>query len=107
MALAVGRAVFLLDGDAFRDFDLVLVVIHGFPVNLDGQLFLSWRFKETWYIVGDAHEVDGRGTFVDKGHRSLNLLSTVGTKVGRGVGLLNIGFEHFEFLLLKRHGTFR
>ena len=107
MALAIGRTVFLLDGDAFGDFGLVLVVVDGFSVDLDGELFVGWRLKESGDVVGDAHEVDGRGTLVDKGHRGLNLLGTVGTKVACGVGLLNFCFQHFEFLFLESHRTFR
>ncbi len=56
--LPVGRAVFLLDGDPFREFNLELVIINRFSVNLYGQLFGRGGFKETRNVVGYTHQVD-------------------------------------------------
>ena len=106
MALAIGRAVLLLDGDALGNFGLVLVVIDGFSIDLDGQLVGRRRLKQTGNVVGDAHEIDGRRTLVDQGHRGLNLLRPVRAEASGGVGFLNVGFEDLEFLLLEGHRTF-
>ena len=58
--LAVRGAVFLLNGDAFRNLGLVLVVVDGLAVDLDGHLLGRGCFEETGDVVGNAHEVDGR-----------------------------------------------
>ena len=60
VALAVRRAVFLLDGHAFRHFHLELVVIHRFPIQFHGQLLMCWSLKQPRDVVGDAHQIDGR-----------------------------------------------
>ena len=99
--------MFLLDGDAFREFQLVLVIVDGFSVDLDGQLLLGRGLKESWHIIGDAHEIDGGRALVDEGHGRLNLLRAVRPQIACGVSLLNLGFKNFEFLFLERHASFR
>ena len=98
--------MFLLNGDAFREFNLELVIVDGFSVNLHRQLFWRRCLKETRNVVGDAHQVDGRRTLVDQGHGGLNLLRSVRAEASSGVGLLHLCFEHFEFLFLERHASF-
>ena len=69
--------MFLLDGNAFREFNLELVIIDGLAVNLHRQLLWGRSLKETRNVIGDTHQVDGRRTLVDQRHVGLDLLRSV------------------------------
>ena len=69
--------MFLLNGNAFREFNLELIVVDGLSINLHRHLLWRWGFKETWNVVSDSHQVDGGRTLVDQSHVGLNLLRPV------------------------------
>ena len=106
VALAVGRPMFLFDGDAFGEFSLVLIVIDGLSIDLDGHLLNIGCLEDTRNVVGDAHQVDRGGPFVDEGHGGLDFLRSVRAQAAGGVRLVDLGLQNFEFLFLKRHRSF-
>ena len=98
--------MFFFDGDAFGKFGLVLVVVDGFAVNLDGHLLDIGCFKDAGDVIGDAHQIDGGRSLVDQRHGGLNLLRSVRTQAAGGVRFIHLSFQHFELFLLKGHGAF-
>ena len=60
--------MFFLDGGTFDHLNLVLIIIDGLPVDLDGELVSRRGLKETWNVIGYTHEVDGGRPFVREGH---------------------------------------
>ena len=60
--------MFLLNGNTWSHLDLELVIINDFASQLDGKLILVRCFKEAWNVVGNAHQINWRGTLVFEFH---------------------------------------
>jgi len=99
--------VLFLDGHAFGEFHLELIVIDGLAGHLDRHVLCIRCFKHTRNVIGDAHQVDGGRTLVLQDQGGMELLRPVRAEAGRRVGLGHFRFQHLEFLLLQRHRSFR
>ena len=64
----------LLEGNSCREFALPLVLSQFFAVDRDRHRVHVRCVKETWDVIGDSHEVDGRRTSVLDDHVCLESL---------------------------------
>ena len=106
MTGTVWAVVFPFQRDAFADFRLELLRRQRLTGVLDFQGRGVQRVEHAGDVVGEAHQVDVRGTDVGDLDFRLNGLFPVGVEFRLAVGLLHLAVDHREITGSHRQGAF-